>query len=135
MSTEREPLTPRANAVLQSLHDMHKAFADEDVPGWILSKPSPEEISSDLAVLSARSKPEEHAPFVLPDDAEASIAVIEGSIRIDAGRQSFTMVGRHFSVVTAGPGRTIVALEPLTRIYCIYFRARANGDGRPEVHS
>jgi len=130
----REPVTPQVRAILDDLVGFQKDISDEDVPGWTISKPTIIEVNSEFRIVQARSKPEEHAPFFLPDDAEVAVAVQEGSIRVDAGRVSTTLVGRHFMVVTAGPGRSVTALEPIARIYCFYFRAVGVGsDGSAPV--
>lgn len=125
-----ENITHKVSAILSDLVALQRDTADEEVPGWIIGKPTLSELNSDLAFVAARSKPDEHAPLYLPDDAEAAIAVMEGSIRVDSGQQSVVLMGRRFTVVTSGPGRTIIALEPLTRVHCIYFRDQAGGNGQ-----
>ncbi|HEY1655686.1 MAG TPA: hypothetical protein VGF86_11265 [Candidatus Tumulicola sp.] len=56
-----EPLGPGAKKLLENLQAVADQFADEEVPGWIIGKPSLSELNSDLAVLSARPKPDDHA--------------------------------------------------------------------------
>jgi|SRR6185437_8540831 len=131
---EADEIRAKVATVLGELTSMQEESLEQEVPGWIIRKPTLDEVNSDLALMGARSKPNDHSPFFFPDDAEVVVVVLEGSVRIDAGKQSLTMVGRHSSVVTAGPERAVTALEPLTRIYLIYIRsaktAGVSGDGQ-----
>ena len=121
-------LGDQVQTFLNDVSAMKELIADVEVPGWVIGKPTLSRISEDLVIVVATSKEGETYPFVLPEHAEASIAVLEGSIQLNASGNS-VIVGRHFAVLAPGVNRTIVPLEPHTRIYATFFRSRVSGDG------
>jgi hypothetical protein len=114
---------PQAPAIARLLAETKDGIARsrEDVPGWLLSRPTVTEVEDAFAFVRADSKDDESAPFILPSEAtEVIIAVLKGSIAINGhsgplGPGRFYRIGR-------GDGREIISLEPHTTIICTFFR-------------
>lgn len=116
-------INERLNEFFQAIDAMRGELADIEVPGWYIGRPSIEQLSEDLAFMTARSKPGEVYPFLLPNTGQTAIAVVEGRVQIESPTQD-VIVGRRFHVLPAGPDRKIVPLESHTRICCVFFRSR-----------
>lgn len=125
-----DDLPKRILAFIAETADARDAIADVDVPGWVVSKPTIAELNADLAIMVIRSKGDA-VPFILPVTTSASIAVLEGSVRfISSARPDGEIKRQHeFYELPAGLHRQLLPLEPGTRVYCTFFRARVSGDG------
>ena len=126
-----DDLSNRIKEFLNTVSDARDAVADVDVPGWIVSKPTIAELNADIAIMVLRAKDGDSIPFVLPVTSEASIAVLTGSVRvISASLPGGSVALKHnFCVLPPGIDRLLVPLEPDTRVYCTFFRARVSDDG------
>lgn len=130
MATDAEDLPGRIKEFISTVSDVRDAIDDVDVPGWVVSKPTIAELNADIAIMVIRSKGDS-IPFILPVNSEASIAVISGSVRvISASMPGGSIRLQHnFCVLPPGIDRQLMPLEPDTRVYCTFFRARVSDDG------
>lgn len=100
----------------------------EEVPGWVLHRPSVTQVEDDMAFLVAESKPDaSRKPFILPN-REAVLAVTRGSVHVSGVPGPLT--GPTFWTVHKGDGREVRSLSHPTTIICIFFRGRGDDEGR-----